>query len=96
MIASKRIFRYVKGTLDISITLIPQLASATLSTYFGADWAGCPNTHRSIIGYLVYVGSNPISCALKDSRLCRIRVLNWNTTLSFMHVSQPLRFASTI
>lgn len=83
MIASKRIFRYVKGTLDFSVTLIPQLASATLSTYFGANWAGCPNARRSIIGYLVYLDSNLISwCSKKQPIVFHLSLESEYRTLS--------------
>ncbi|VVA40365.1 PREDICTED: Reverse mRNAase RNA-dependent DNA polymerase, partial [Prunus dulcis] len=55
----KRIIRYLQGTLQFGVTFSP--GSMVLSGYCDADWAGDPNTRRSTIGYVVFLGSNPIS-----------------------------------
>nr|GFC56142.1 ribonuclease H-like domain-containing protein [Tanacetum cinerariifolium] len=34
---------------------------ADLVAYFDADWAGCPNTRRSTLGYCVFFGNNFLS-----------------------------------
>lgn len=56
----KRILRYLQGTLDCGITYIPS-QDINISAFSDADWAADINTRRSISGYVVYVGSNPIS-----------------------------------
>ena len=43
-LAVKRILRYVKGTLQFSLTFRPFAAPGTLVAYSDADWAGCPDT----------------------------------------------------
>src|SRR4051794_9750775 len=39
--------------------------SMDMVAYSDADWAGCPNTRRSISGYCVYLGSSLISWSSK-------------------------------
>ena len=56
---AKRILRYFQGTLNHGIAFI--LGPLHLSAYTDADWAGDPNDRRSTSGYLVYIGSNPIT-----------------------------------
>ncbi|KAI5336302.1 hypothetical protein L3X38_015569 [Prunus dulcis] len=72
MIAVKRILRYIKGTLDFGLTLCPQSSPARLTAYSDADWAGCPDSHRSTTGYLIYLGNNLISwCSKKQPTVSR-------------------------
>ena len=59
LVAAKRILRYLCGTLFHGIAFTP--SPFTLSTYTDADWAGDPDDRRSISGYLIYLGSNPIT-----------------------------------
>jgi hypothetical protein len=61
--ATKRILRYLRGTLFHGITFHP--SPLTLSAYTDADWAGDPDDRRSTSGYLVYLGSNPITWSAK-------------------------------
>ena len=60
----KRILRYIKGTLDLSMHLSSS-SSASLTAYSDADWAGCPDTRRSTSGYCVFLGDNLISWSSK-------------------------------
>jgi hypothetical protein len=53
---------YLKGTLDLSLTLSPS-KSHTLIAYSEADWAGCPDTRRSTSGFCMFLGDNLISCS---------------------------------
>ena len=44
----------------------------TLSAYTDADWVGDPSDRRSTSGFLVYLGSNPITwCAKKQATVSR-------------------------
>ncbi|GKC09478.1 ribonuclease H-like domain-containing protein [Tanacetum coccineum] len=62
--ALKRIFCYVRGTLDYGLQL--HVSSTTqLSAYTDADWAGCPVTRRSTSGYCVFLGDNLLSWSAK-------------------------------
>ncbi|CAL8999350.1 unnamed protein product, partial [Prunus brigantina] len=63
VVAVKRILRYLKGTLDFGIHFQPGILN--LQAYSDADWAGDPNDRRSVSGYIVYLGSSPISWASK-------------------------------
>ncbi|GJV84077.1 ribonuclease H-like domain-containing protein [Tanacetum coccineum] len=62
--ALKRILRYDQGTLDLGLHLY---ASSTtyLVGYTDADWAGCPSTRRSTLGYYVFLGDNLLSWSAK-------------------------------
>uniref|UniRef100_A0A2N9EUK7 Integrase catalytic domain-containing protein n=1 Tax=Fagus sylvatica TaxID=28930 RepID=A0A2N9EUK7_FAGSY len=61
--AAKRILRYLRGTLNHGIAFTP--SPLQLSAYTDADWAGDPDDRHSTSGYLVYLGSNPITWSAK-------------------------------
>ncbi|XP_068323099.1 uncharacterized mitochondrial protein AtMg00810-like [Pyrus communis] len=63
VIAVKRILRYLKGTSTYGIHFKP--GPLHLQSYSDADWAGDPNDRRSTSGFVVFIGSNPISWASK-------------------------------
>ncbi|XP_042962422.1 uncharacterized mitochondrial protein AtMg00810-like [Carya illinoinensis] len=62
--AVKRILRYVKGTLHLGLSFTAS-ASANITAYSDADWAGCPDTRRSTSGYSIYLGNNLVSWSAK-------------------------------
>ncbi|XP_022018838.1 uncharacterized mitochondrial protein AtMg00810-like [Helianthus annuus] len=62
--ALKRIIRYIQRTQSYGLTLGPS-TDPRLLAYRDADWAGCPDTHRSTSGYCVYYGDNLISWSSK-------------------------------
>ncbi|XP_071727079.1 uncharacterized mitochondrial protein AtMg00810-like [Rutidosis leptorrhynchoides] len=64
MLALKRIIRYIQGTLSLGL-YISKSSSHALVSYTDADWAGCPDTRRSISGYCIYLGDNLISWSVK-------------------------------
>ncbi|KAK2991896.1 hypothetical protein RJ640_011585 [Escallonia rubra] len=58
--AAFQVLRYLKGAPGQGI-LLPANSSLTLRAYCDADWAGCPSTRRSTTGYIIFLGSSPIS-----------------------------------
>jgi hypothetical protein len=63
--ALKGLLRYVRGTVDFGL-ILHQSPSAELVVYTDADWAGCPDTRRSISGYVVFLSGNLISWSSKQ------------------------------
>ncbi|KAL6316302.1 hypothetical protein AAG906_017935 [Vitis piasezkii] len=67
----RRILKYVKGTIDISLHFTSN-TTLDLCVFSDVDWAGCPTTRRSIIGYCMFLGGNFISwCAKKQHTISR-------------------------
>ena len=63
--AVKRVFRYIKGTLDYGLLYqSSQHGNVQLKGYVDADWGGTEN-RKSISGYLFTLGSNLVSWASK-------------------------------
>jgi hypothetical protein len=60
----KRTLRYLRGTLDYDL-LLQCSASFELTVYNDVDWAGCPNTCQSTLGYMMFLGVNFVSWSLK-------------------------------
>ncbi|XP_026400525.1 uncharacterized protein LOC113296434 [Papaver somniferum] len=60
----KRILRYLKGTVGLGITL-NKCDVTILKAYTDSDWAGCPDTRRSISGFAIFLGSNLVSWSSK-------------------------------
>lgn len=54
------VLRYLKQdpTVGIFIFNRPEL---NVSAYYDSDWVVCPNSRRSISGYLVLMGDSPIN-----------------------------------
>lgn len=61
--AVKRIFRYLKQTIDMG--LVFSGAIQPLVGYTDSDWAGCAETRRSTSGYVFHLGSAAISWSSK-------------------------------
>lgn len=62
-ITIKHIIRYLKGTSTYGDHFKP--GPMYLQPYSDADWAGDPNDKRLTSGFVVFLGSNPISWASK-------------------------------
>ncbi|XP_042374409.1 uncharacterized mitochondrial protein AtMg00810-like [Zingiber officinale] len=56
----KRILRYLRGTLYHGLSISP-ISSPSLVCYTDADWASCPDDHRSTSGYCIFFGGNLVS-----------------------------------
>lgn len=63
--ALKRIFCYVRGTIDHGLQLHVS-STSQLIAYTDADWAGCPVTRRSTSGYCVFLVDNLLSWYAKQ------------------------------
>jgi hypothetical protein len=63
--AMKRILHYLQGKPDYGL-LLRRSSGSNLIVYTNADWAGCPNTHRSTSGYAVFLGDNLVSWSAKQ------------------------------
>nr|GEV68345.1 ribonuclease H-like domain-containing protein [Tanacetum cinerariifolium] len=64
--ALKCILRYVRGTMDFGLQLYVS-ATTSLVGYTDADWAGCPSSRRSTLGYCVSLGDNILSWSANDN-----------------------------
>ncbi|GKB02022.1 ribonuclease H-like domain-containing protein [Tanacetum coccineum] len=62
--ALKWILQYVQGTLDYGLQLFSS-TNDSLIAYLDADWAGCPTTRWSTLGYCVFLGNNLLSWSSK-------------------------------
>ncbi|XP_019052077.1 PREDICTED: uncharacterized protein LOC104590526 [Nelumbo nucifera] len=60
LVAVHRIIRYLRGTPCRGL-FFPTGSSLCLSAFSDADWAGCPNTRRSITGWHMFLGDSLIS-----------------------------------
>jgi hypothetical protein len=56
----KRILHYLQGTPYYSL-LLRRSSSSNLIVYTDADWAGCPDTRHSTLGYAVFLRDNLVS-----------------------------------
>ncbi|XP_039065823.1 secreted RxLR effector protein 161-like [Hibiscus syriacus] len=53
--AVKRIFRYLKGTLDFGLCIAPQHGPISFRAFTDADWENDPDNRRSISGYCLFL-----------------------------------------
>ncbi|XP_050902156.1 uncharacterized mitochondrial protein AtMg00810-like [Lathyrus oleraceus] len=60
LVVVRRIIRYLKGTSHRRLFFSVGI-SLQLSAYSDADWAGCPDTRRSVTGWCMFLGSSLIS-----------------------------------
>lgn len=67
MQATKRILRYLKGTIDHGLHLTRD-TSHSLTAFYDSDWAGDPSDCKSTASFIIYFGCNPISWSCKKQR----------------------------
>lgn len=65
--AVKRVLRYLYGTLSHGIYLRKQTAPL-FHAFFDADWAGDSDDYVSTNGYIVYLGTHPLSWTPKKQK----------------------------
>jgi len=61
----KDIFRYLKGTSSLGITyggnrVVLECDRNVLISYSDSDWAGCPDSRKSVSGYCVMLNGGPV------------------------------------
>ncbi|PKI70974.1 hypothetical protein CRG98_008555 [Punica granatum] len=65
--AVKRILRYLKGTITHELHIHPSSMSS-VHGFSNADWVGNPDDRRSVSGFVIFLGSNPVSWSSKKQR----------------------------
>ncbi|WMV34171.1 hypothetical protein MTR67_027556 [Solanum verrucosum] len=65
--AALRVVRYIKRSLGLRVLLKKGTESTKLIGYYDSDWASCPNTRRSLTGYMVKLGDFSISWKSKST-----------------------------
>jgi hypothetical protein len=58
--AVRHIIRYLRGSSGRGL-FFPTGSSLRLVAYSDADWAGCPDTRRSVTGWCMFLGDSLIS-----------------------------------
>ncbi|KAK3000579.1 hypothetical protein RJ639_021789 [Escallonia herrerae] len=62
--AAYRVLHYLKGSPGQGI-LLRSNNTLYLQAFCDADWAGCPMTRKSTTGYIIFLGSSPVSWRAK-------------------------------
>ena len=60
LFAVHRVLQFIKASRGKAI-FFPSNTELHIKAFCDANWAGCPYTHRSLIGYAVYLGDSLIS-----------------------------------
>lgn len=60
LVAVRRIIRYLLGTSNYGL-FFPSGSPIRLNAFSDSDWAGCPDTRRSVTGWCMFLGDSLIS-----------------------------------
>lgn len=63
--AVKRVFRYLKGTIDLRLTYREDGSADIFTAYSDSDYAGCIDTRKSTTGYALKMGTGAVSWSSK-------------------------------
>ena len=67
MEAATRVIRYLKGSVGQGVWLHSEPTN-TITCWCDSDWAACPNTRRSITGYVIKFGESLVSWKSKKQQ----------------------------
>nr|XP_018629643.1 uncharacterized mitochondrial protein AtMg00810-like [Nicotiana tomentosiformis] len=86
MDAALRVVKYIKGAPGLRI-LLKKGETQTLTGFCDSDWASCPNTRRSVIGYVIKLGESLLSWkSKKQQTVSRSRVQEHGSCSSGDHL----------
>lgn len=71
MQAAIRVIRYIKNAPGLGL-LMSSVSADQLFAYCDSDWATCPQTRKSVTGYMVHFGSSLISWKSKKQETISI------------------------
>ena len=69
--ASKNLFRYIKGTKGEGIKFTKPTnfdGKVEIKAFVDSDWAGCVDTRRSTIGFIIQIAGGPVSWKSKTMK----------------------------
>ncbi|MDV3194020.1 MAG: Ty1/Copia family ribonuclease HI, partial [Sweet potato little leaf phytoplasma] len=64
LVAAKRVLRYISGTITYGL-FFRKGNFLRLTAFSNSDWAGYSIDRRSTTGYVLFLGSNPVSWGAK-------------------------------
>ncbi|XP_026399196.1 uncharacterized protein LOC113295051 [Papaver somniferum] len=79
LVAAKRVLRCIKGNLDHGIFF--KKGFTTIQVFTDADRAGSPSDRKSISGYRVFFGVNPVSFSAKKQPTVSVLLQRLSTGL---------------
>jgi hypothetical protein len=68
LVLLKRVLRYLKGTTTHGLQL-HRAKTPTITAYSNADWAGCPDTRRSMSDFCMFLGDSLVSWSSKHQTM---------------------------